>query len=308
MMAYLLPLLFLLLPGPATAGDKTWIAVLTSDDTPVYSQTIETFKAGVDIETRLFSLHDDIRQAPTLRDTILAKPPALIFALGAKAAYAAKLWTSNRQEIPVLFAMVLNWQKYKLLDDQHNVAGISTEINPGNQFLNLSLLAPGIKRIGVIYSPEFSSELVAAARQSTQMLGLTLIEQPIDASQHFEHAYKKLATQVDGIWVLQDPITYTLKNMDWLNERCLKDKLICIGQSENLAEVGILLSVRADESNIGAQAASMAINMLERHQPPAAIGVMDPLGTSIIVNRRTARHVGLELSQQALGMVTEIIE
>ena len=113
---------------------------------------------------------------------------------------------------------------------------------------------------------------------------------------------------MDGIWILQDPITYTLKNMDWLKDRCLKDKLICIGQSENLAEVGILLSVRADETNIGAQAASMAINILERDQPPAAIGVMEPLGTNIIVNRRTASHIGLNLSQQALGMVTEIIE
>lgn len=308
MMAYLLPLLLLFLSGPATAGDKNWIAILTSDDTPVYSQTIETFKAGMDRETRLFSLHDDIRQAPALRDTILAKPPALIFALGAKAAYAAKLWTSDRQEIPVLFAMVLNWQKYKLLDGQHNMAGISIEINPGNQFLNLSLLAPGIKRIGVIYSPAFSSELVAAARQSTQILGLTLIEQPIEDSQHFELAYKKLAAQVDGVWVLQDAVTYTLKNMAWLNERCLKDKLICIGQSENLTEVGMLLSVRADDSSIGTQAASMAINILVRNQPPAAIGVMEPLGTNIIVNRRTASHVGLELSQQALGMVTEIIE
>ena len=300
--------MFLLQPDPAAADDKSWIAILTSDDSPVYTQTIETFKAGTNRDVRLFSLHDDIHQTPALRETILAKPPTLIFALGAKAAYAAKLWTSNRQEIPVLFAMVLNWQKYKLLEGQHNMAGISTEINPGNQFLNLSMLAPGVKRIGVIYSPAFSSELVAVARQSTQMLGLTLIEQPIDASQHFEHAYKKLADQVDAIWVLQDPVTYTLKNMDWLKERCLKDKLICIGQSENLAEVGMLLSVRADEANIGAQAASMAINILERNQPPDSIGVMEPLGTSIIVNRRTANHIGLELSQHVLGMVTDIID
>jgi ABC-type uncharacterized transport system substrate-binding protein len=301
-------LLFLLLPGPATADNKTWIAIVTSDDSPVYTQTIQTFKAGIDSEIRLFSLHDDIHQAPELRNTILAKPPTLIFALGAKAAYAAKLWTTNRQEIPVLFAMVLNWQKYKLLEGQRNMAGISTEINPGNQFLNLSLLVSGIKKIGVIYSPGFSGELVATARQSTQMLGIRLVEQPIDSPQHFEQAYKKLAAEVDAIWVLHDPITYTLKNMDWLKERCIKDKLICIGQSENLVEAGILLSVRADEANIGAQAASMAINILVRNQQPAAIGVMEPLGTNIIVNRRTADHIGLKLSKQALGMVTDIID
>lgn len=306
--AYLLPLLFLLIAGHSHAGQNKWIAVITSDDSPAYTPVITSFKAGLGHETRQFSLHDDIHQAPILRKTVMAEPPAMILALGAKAAYAAKLWTSRHQDIPVLFAMVLNWQKYKLLEGQANMAGISTEVNPGNQFLNLSMLAPQVKRIGVIFSPSYSRELVEAARQATGLLGLTLIEEPIETPDQFQHAYKKLSTQVDGIWVLHDPVTYTLNNMDWLNQRCLRDKIACIGQSANLTEVGMLLSVLADEDNIGTQAASMALNILTRHQPPAAMGVMEPLGTSIIVNRRTAGRIGLNLNEQALGMVTQIIE
>ncbi len=302
----ILLLLCLLLPSAAWA--EGWVAILLSDTEAIYHKPIQSFRAAMPLETREFNLHDNIRRAPQLKKEIFTDPPSLIFALGAKAAFAAKLWTKNHQDIPVLFAMVLNYQKYHLLDGQSNITGISSEVNPGNQFLNLTLFAPKIRRIGVIYSKEYSSELVAEAKKATEMLGLELIEIPITAKESFRQSYKELSANVDGIWVLNDALTYTLDNMDWLQERCIQDQLVCIGQSGNLAQVGILLSVRPDSAGIGVQAASMSKNILDHKQSPASIGVMDPLGTDISLNRRTARRIGLSLNPQALNMATTIIE
>ncbi len=306
--SHIVLLLSLLLFGPASAWAEGWVAVLLSDAGPVYEKPLQTFRAAMTMEVRSFDLQGDIRHDPGLKSRIFKDPPALIFALGAKAAYTAKLWTEVRQDVPVLFAMVLNWQKYHLLDGRNNMAGISFEVNPGNQFLSLSLFAPQISRIGVIYSGEYSSELVAEAKKATEMLGLELIERPISSDRYFQRTYKELCQKVDGIWVLNDPVTYTLDNMDWLQRRCIQDHLVCIGQSINLAQIGMLLSVRADTANIGTQAASMVVNILEKNQPPSAIGVMEPLGTTISLNRRTAKRIGLALNQQALNMATEVIE
>ncbi len=308
--AHILLLLSLLslVPGPVAAGTEGWVAVLLSDSEPIYEQPLQTFRAAMTREVRPFNLHGDILHNPQLKSNIFQDPPSLIFALGAKAAYTAKLWTKDRQDIPVLFAMVLNWQKYTLLEGQTNLAGISSEVNPGNQFLNLSLLAPRVRRIGVIYSNEHSNQIVAEARKATKMLGLELVEQPISSNRSFRRSYKKLSSKVDGIWILNDPVTYTLDNMNWLQQRCLQDNLICIGQSANLVEVGILLSVRADIGNIGAQAASMVKNILDKNQSPTAIGVIEPLGTTISVNKHTAQRLGLTLNQQALNLATEILE
>ena len=96
--------------------------------------------------------------------------------------------------------------------------------------------------------------------------------------------------------------------MSWLEKRCLADNLVCIGQSRELAEIGLMLSVRPDITNIGVQAASMAKNILERGQLPVSIGGMEPLGTHIFVNSRTADRIGIELSDQALSMATEVID
>ena len=301
-------ILFLLFPG-TIHGEKhePWIAVLLSDSEKAYEEPLRSFTDSVAMEVRVFNLQGDIRKDPGLKDRLFAEQPALIFALGAKAAFVAKLWTQDRQEVPVLFAMVINWQKYGLLEGQNNMAGISSEVNPGNQFLNLSLFAPKIRRIGVIYSPTNSSEIVAQARKAVQMLGIQLVERPIEHRQDFRRTYRQLAPSIDGLWILNDPVTFTVDNMSWLENRCLADRLVCIGQSRNLAEMGLLLSVRPDVSNIGVQAASMATNILKRSQSPASIGVMEPLGTNLYVNSKTAQRIGIELSDKVMSMATEVI-
>ncbi len=298
----------LVLPGNALAGNKEWVAVILSDNETAYEKPVQSFQDAIGVEIRLFNLQGDIRHDDGFKAHLPQDKPSLIFALGAKAAYAAKLWTRNNQDIPVLFAMVINWRKYQLIESQNNIAGISSEVNPGTQFLNLNLFAPHIKKIGVIYSPSHSHEIVKQARNATEMLGLQLIEKHVHSQKEFKKTYKKLASKVDGIWVLSDPVTYTIDNMSWLERRCVKDKIVCIGPSRNLTQIGLLLSVRPDITNIGVQAASMAKNILFRGQKPGDIGVMDPLGTLVSVNMKTADRLGITLSPKAIGMVTEIVE
>ena len=304
----MLLLLLFFFPAAATAETEPWAAVLLSSDELIYEEALATFQTSMNMEVRTYNLHGDVKNAATLKPKIFAQPPRFIFALGAKAAYTAKVWTRKHQEIPVLFAMVLNWQKYKLLEGQSNIAGISYEVNAGNQFLNLSMFVPDAQKIGVIYSQKHSSELIAEARKAISMLGLELIEQPIDSAKDFKRAYRRLTKDVDAFWVLKDPITFTLANMTWLEKRCIRDKLVCIGQSEKLTEIGLMLSVRADLASVGNQAAFMAKNILERGQSPAEIGVIAPLGTHISLNRDTASRLGIHFSAQILGLATEIIE
>lgn len=301
-------LLVLVLAGGAQAGNTDWVAVLLSDSESAYERPVRSFRDSIGVPARVFNLQGDIRHDDGFKEDFSEKNPLLIFALGAKAAYAAKLWTRKHQDVPVIFAMVLNWRKYELFQDQNNIAGISSEVNPGTQFLNLSLFAPDIKSVGVIYSPQHSGEIIEQARQVTKMLGVRLIEKRVSTAGDFRKAYKKLAGEVEGLWVLSDPVTYTIDNMSWLERRCIKDKLVCIGPSRNLTQIGLLLSVRPDITNIGVQAASMAKNILIRGQKPHHIGVMEPLGTSVFVNKQTADQIGVRLSTQVMGMATEILE
>ena len=114
--------------------------------------------------------------------------------------------------------------------------------------------------------------------------------------------------QIDSFWALNDPVTYSLENMAWLTEKCIKDRLICLGQSKNITEQGVALSINTDSVDIGSQAASMARNILLGHQRVKEIGVMPPLGTNILVNLKTANRIGLTFNEIALNMATMVFD
>jgi len=294
--------------GSALAGSPAGpIAILLSDSDQAYQQQAAAFSGEVGLPCQVFDLQGDIKNDPGLKERLFAAKPALIYALGAKAAYLAKIWTQGQQEIPVLFAMVLNWQRYNLLDGQGNIAGIAAEMAPGTQFVNMTMFSPGVKRIGLLYSPH-SATILAQARQEAALLGLELVEEPIERSQDFQRGFKKINGRIDAFWVLNDPVLYTLENLDWLEERCLKERLLCVGQTQNLAKAGLTLTVNADVSQIATQAAAMAGNILLHDQKISEIRVMEPLGTQLLLNLKTAERIGLAIPTQARSMATAIID
>ncbi|MFC1512987.1 ABC transporter substrate-binding protein [Thermodesulfobacteriota bacterium] len=287
-------------PGP--------VVVLLSDDEAAYSLPVETFRVAVKAPIRVFNLGGDVDRASAVMSEILDLDPSLLFTLGAKASYVAKVWTSERPDLPVLFAMVLNWQRYQLTQGQANVFGIDSSVEPGVLFAHMLMLSPTIKRIGVIYNADLSSEMVVAARDAAEVFGVELVEQTVSRSSDLKRAYLEIGDRIDGLLILADPVVYTLENVAWLQKRCMRDQLICVGQSENVAKTGILMAIDPDVPNLGAQAASMARSVLSGHQSPGNIGVMPPLGTRLYLNLRTAHRIGLHPSRAAINLASEVFD
>ena len=299
-------LALILLSFGCIAADQTIIALL-SDDTESYKQPLKAFKEKIKQPVITYSLHGDINQAPEILEKILQHKPALIFALGAKAAWFAKASTKKRPEIKVIFAMVLNHQRYQLDDGQENIAGISSDTAPGTQLFNLSLFSPHIKRVGLVYSEEHSGDTLNKAQHAADILGIQLIKKPIKRAKEFTRAWRMMSDKIDAFWVLNDPVLYTLDNIYWIKERCIKERIICTGQSNNITRLGVLLSINPDTSSIGIQASVIAHDILYRKRKPADIGIQDPIGTHLTLNESTANKIGLNISEEARAIVTEVI-
>jgi putative ABC transport system substrate-binding protein len=303
-------LLALCLLAEATAYTAKPVVVLLSSDDEAYTRPVATFTDELQMPVEVFNLQGEVTDATHRMNEVLSRDPVLIFALGAKAAYVAKLETlkRKRQDVPVVFAMVLNWERYKLLKGSKNVAGIATDIDPGTQFANLSMFAPEVKKIGVIYSAKHSSGIITNARRAAQMLGFELIAQPIARRKEFRSAFTEISADIQAYWILADPVVFSTRNMNWLKKRCLKQHILTVGQSENVVKLGMLLGINTDPGNIGIQAASLARNILMYNQSPGSIGVMPPLGTALVLNIQTAKKLGLKINEPALGMTNKIIE
>lgn len=308
LLAALLLLLGAPLPGAAAEEETPFIAILLSDREEAYARATGSFQEEFKGTAKIFSLEGNIANAPTVMAAVMASKPSLIFSLGAKASYAAKTWTRDRQDIPVIFAMVLNWEKYDMLKEQKNIAGIDFNVDPGTQMANMLMVSPGVKRIGIVYSSEYSTQTVARIKQAAQILNVEVHDRVVAHPSDFRRIYKELSGKIDGFWILNDPVFYTIDNISWLENRCVKDKIVCLGHSANIAKLGVLLSIEPDSANIGSQAAALAKSFLSGKQTPEETGVMPPLGTRLFLNNRTAVKIDLHLSDIVLESASDIIE
>ena len=270
-------LLFLLVPIPAYCADE--VAILLSDDEKAYETPVATFKNEIHLPVSIYNLLGNLKNAPKTMADIFAKDTKLIFALGSKAAFVAKVWTMDKQYIPVIFAMVINWQRYNLLEGQDNIAGIASEVSPGS-----------------------------LAEKTSQVLNLELVAKPISRPGDFKRTYKEFGREIGGFWILADPVIYTIDNISWLEKKCINDNLACIGQSKNVAKFGMLIAVDPDMHSIGSQAAAISKSIIHHKKKPKDIGVMSPLGTKIFLNLLTAEKIGLDISPAAREMASEIID
>ena len=295
-------------PTMLLAGNEQPIVILVSDEEEAYSAPIESFTSEINLPVKIVNLKGNVERAPDVMAKSISQKPKLIFALGAKAAVISKVWTAEHPEIPVVFAMVLNWERYHLIGRQGNVAGIAYDVAPGTHLANLSMISPGTNRVGIIYSKEHSRKFVELARKSAEILNLKLVEKVIANPQEFQRAFKGMEDKIDSYWILPDPIVYTLENISWLERRCINNRIICLGPSENVAKLGVVLSVDPDQKNMGGQAASISKSILQHNQQPGKIGVMPPIGTRLFINVKTANKIGLQISRNALDQATKIID
>ena len=298
----------LVCPAMLWADSEQPIVIFVSDEEKAYSGPVASFVAEVSAPVEIYNLKGDVERAPDVMAKIIKRNPKLIFALGAKAAVIGKVWTADYPDIPVVFAMVLNWERYGLISPQGNVAGISYDVAPGTHLANLSMISPDTNQVGVIYSREHPIQFVESARKSAEILNLKLVEKVIEDPYDFQRAFKGMEDKIDSYWILPDPIVYTLENISWLEKRCIKDRIICLGPSENVLKHGVVLSVDSDQKNIGVQAASISKSILQNNQKPGKIGVMPPIGTRLFINQGTAEKIGLKISQNALDQATKIID
>ncbi|MEW8212688.1 MAG: ABC transporter substrate binding protein, partial [Candidatus Thiodiazotropha taylori] len=163
-------------------------------------------------------------------------------------------------------------------------------------------------RLGVIYSKSHSEMSVQEAKSAAELVGIEINARSIERAKELKQAYRRLAGEVDAIWLPTDPVLYTLENIHWLKRQCVKDRLICIGQSDNVVKLGLLLAVNPDIPSIGGQAASLATQILSLGVKPTQIGVQDPLGTRLTLNAKTASKIGVKLAEDVLHLADEVIE
>jgi putative ABC transport system substrate-binding protein len=299
--------LLCILAGKALVGPESAradVLVVKSDDLEQYDAPIAAFRANTPRPSRIVDI-DGSREAGA-RELGNARRDAnveAVFALGGQAAHLSRLEMPQR---PLVFAMVLDWQRYRFTAPS---AGVAVEIPVAALFTRFKLLLPHVDRIGVIHSDGVSSATLADARAAAATLGMELIEQRVRYGDAVPGAYRRMRRGVDALWMLPDPVVVTRENFRYLRDRTRADKIAFLAFSENFVRAGALLSISPNYETMGAQAAALLEDLVgDPTSPGSAPRVQQPLGSKLVINADTAAAVGLELDASLLSMADVVVE
>jgi len=262
------------------------------------------------IEYRWADGHYD--RLPALAAELVRKPVALIIAAGGSdPGRAAKAATSS---IPIVFISAADPIKAGLVSSlnrpEANVTGISM-IGSALEAKRLELLhelLPQAKTLGVLINPQYPA--AKAQKQEVEdastRLGVKMVVMNAATDAEIDAAFASLAQQqAAAVLICNDPFYGSMREK--LAGLAIRYKLPAVSFRREFAQTGGLLSYGPDFGDGYRQTGLYAGKILSGARP-TDLPVMQPTKFELVVNLKTAKAIGLAISESFLLRADEVIE
>jgi putative ABC transport system substrate-binding protein len=191
-----------------------------------------------------------------------------------------------------------------------NVTGFATlEATLGGKWLELlSEIAPGLKRAAIMFNPDASSASVymPSLETAVRSLKIALITAPVHGDAEIETAITTLAREPGGGLVVMSDI-FTSTHRAPIILAAARYNVPAVYANSEFVKDGGLLSYGFDLVDPWRRAASYVDRIL-RGAKPGDLPVQLPTKFEMVLNRRTAKTLGLEVPPSIQLRADEVIE
>lgn len=273
------------------------ITVLKSAVLPPYSSALAGFseviarevpsrgQKAIQAHTITTLVLSDAASQVELRQRIVDARPDLLVAIGSSSLSLLK----DILDIPIVYLMVPFPEA--VAEKSDHITGISMNISAARQLEALTLAAPTVKNIGLLYDPERTGSLVEDARDYAARNHLHLIAQPVRGTDEVAGQLSALKGRIDWLWMVPDLTVLTPQSVDYLMLFSLENRVPIFTFAKKYLEMGALLSVSVDPHDLGRQAGEMAGKILHGG------------GTDSLPPPEGPRQVRLESNSEAAGLL-----
>ena len=235
----------------------------------------------------------------------------VIATFGTPAALAAKRATTSIPIVaisvgdPVRSGLVTN-----LARPGGNITG-NTILGPDLGPKRLQLIkevVPSISRVALLWNPDNASNAVMLdeLRVAAPSLGLRLISVEARKPADFDPAFAKIESeQAEAVLTTNDP--FHQRNITQIIDFMTRARVPGIFQTRENVVAGGLMSYGASFSELFRQGASYAQKILQGAKPED-LPVQQPARFELVINLKTAKALGLRLSESFLLRADEVIE
>ncbi len=281
------------------SGFAANVAVVISNDVPVYVQARDSFKKllaakGVSASFTDYNLKE--KQISDIASQVASQKPDVVFVLGNAALSGLK---DKLGGIPVVFCMVYEQE----LSAGPNITGVTLDISPQAKLNEIRHILPGTKKIGMLYSDELSrifDEYSSAAGR----VGVAVSGQKANSEGEMTEGFKKLTGEMDCFLIIPDKI-YTLQMIKFILLESLKNKIPVIGLSAMYTKAGALASIDCNYDDIGRQAGEIAVRILNGEKP-AGIKVERPRKVQFTLNSAVAQKLETTVDPALMKEASEV--
>ena len=285
-----------------TVVSSAEVAVIKSQDMLPYDRAIEGYRSLTQARVTEYNMKGDIGEGFKIVEQIKRFKPAAILAVGSKAAVLAK---GNLSEIPIVYSVVIDPEKYGL--QSGNVIGIALEIPVNSQLKKFKEVVPNLKRIGVVYDPNKTSRLIRAAQEEARHLGLELVAVEVSTAKDLPGTIRTLLPQVQGLWMVPDSTVITMDSFQFILLATLERNIPFMVFSDNFVKAGALMALSPDYLAIGKQS-SLLVDKVIKNGISDRGKVISPEKERLIINLKTAKILGLEIPGEILRTADEVIQ
>ncbi len=288
---------------PTSRASATAVVILKSSDIAAYNQAVAGFKAALPDNLTLteYDLQGDLEKGRKLARKIRASDPALVLAVGLKAAKAAQL---EILDIPIVYSMVLDPAKYGL--STPNMTGVLLEVPLERQLAAIKALLPHVKHIGTLYDPaKTASAIDEAQRLMRHSNNADLYATPVSSEKEVPAALGKLLGSIGALWLIPDSTVLTDESLRFILNSALEAHVPVIGFSREFARTGALLCLSVNYQEIGRQAGQLARRILDG-RATLPLKPVHPDRIEMTLNLKTAKFLGIDIPKEMENRADEL--
>jgi putative ABC transport system substrate-binding protein len=242
---------------------------------------------------------------------LMKHPPQVIFAAIGPALIAAKAATAT---IPIVFAVVSEPVSrgfvQSLSHPGGNITGFANmEPTLGSKWLALlKEIAPGVARVAVVFNPETGAAKLffRSIEEVAQNFAVEVVMAAVHGPMEIASAIETFARQPNG-GLINLPDGFSTTYYKLFIELAARYRLPAVYSSPIFAPAGGLASYAPSVIEQYRQAAGY-IDRILRGEKPADLPVQQATKFELVINLKTAKALGLQVSPDMLSIADEVIE
>ena len=216
--------------------------------------------------------------------------PEVILAIGADALGKVRAI----KDIPIVYMMVFN-PRAIIREGNENITGISMNIAPEYQFLTMRKVMPDLKRVGILYNPAKSGQLVEKAREAVDRTGIELLSLEVRSPKQVPAALNSMKGKIGALWIQPDATVVTPETIECMLLFSLGNQIPIFAFSDQYLEMGAFMSLDIDPYQLGKQAGEL-VNRLLAGAAIESIPDTDARRAQVTINLRVAKKLGIQVN------------